>query len=148
MNNAVFGKTMENIRKRINFRLVCNEKKVKKLVAKSTFLDRTIYGENIVGMHFEKTKLVFNKAIYVGMSILDISKTRMYNFHYSIMKPLFNNNIQICYMDTDSFIYVINSIDIYKDLQNIAIELDTSNYPKEHVMYPELNKGVIGKFKD
>ena len=148
MVNAVFGKTMENIRNHMDFKLVCSEKKYEKLIAKCTFLDRTIYNEHVIGMHFQKTKIVLNKAVYVGMCILDLSKLHMYNFHYSIMKPLFGNNIDLCYMDTDSFIYLLKCKSKYDYLKQVSIHLDTSNYCHNHEMFSLENKGVLGKFKD
>ena len=79
MNNAVFGKSMENIRNRVDIKLCSNEQKIEKLIAKPNFESRTIFTENLVAMHLQKTKIVFNKPIYLGMSILDISKNIMYS---------------------------------------------------------------------
>ena len=87
MNNSVFGKTMENIRNRQDIRLVTREEQVKKLIAKPNFKRRTIFSENLVAVHMGKTNIKFNKPIYVGMSILDISKSLMYDFHYNYIKP-------------------------------------------------------------
>lgn len=148
MNNAVFGKTMENIRKRIDFRLVSNAKTLEKLISKTNFVDRTIYDENLVGVHLAKTKLVFDKAMYVGMAILDMSKTLMYKFHYSIMKPFYHDRIKLCYMDTDSFIYSIETQHLYEDLKNMTKYLDTSVYPTDHPLFSLANKGTLGMMKD
>ena len=148
MVNAVFGKTMENVRKRMQFELVSNKNRLNKLIKKSTFVDRIIYGENIVGMHFQKTKIVLDRAMYVGMCILDISKLHMYNFHYNVIKPLFHTNIELCYMDTDSFIYLIKCKDVQNYLQQIAVHLDTSNYCTKNKLHSLSNQGVLGKFKD
>ncbi|XP_023243066.1 uncharacterized protein LOC111641174 [Centruroides sculpturatus] len=92
MNNSVFGKTMENIRNRVDIRLSCDPQKVKKLIAKPNFKHRTIYTENLCAIHMYKKKIVFNKPIYVGMSILDLSKHLMYDFHYNVMKPKYRDN--------------------------------------------------------
>ena len=81
MNNSVFGKTMENIRNRVDVRLVNERKKAEKLAAKPSFKHLTIFDENLVAIHMKRTKLVFNKPVYCGMAILDISKTLMYDFH-------------------------------------------------------------------
>ena len=83
MNNSVFGKTMENIRKRVDIRLVTDEKGFLKLVKKPNYQKRTIFCENLAAVHMKKVRLFFNKPVYVGMSILDISKTLMYDFHYN-----------------------------------------------------------------
>ncbi|GFX21321.1 uncharacterized protein TNCV_2252681 [Trichonephila clavipes] len=87
MNNSVFGKTMENIRKRLDIRLCCDTKKVEKLIAKPNFRGRNIFSENLAAIHMNKTKVKFDKPIYVGMSILDLSKHLMYDFHYNVMIP-------------------------------------------------------------
>ncbi|KAJ4450849.1 hypothetical protein ANN_02280 [Periplaneta americana] len=148
MNNAVFGKTMENVRKRPHFRLVSNDEKLKKLISKPYFLDRVIYAENLVGIHLARTQILFDKALYVGMCILELSKVHMYNFHHNIMKEQFGDNLKLCYMDTDSFIYLIETDDLYHDLQNVRDHLDTSVYSSNHILFSTHNKGVLGKFKD
>ena len=83
MNNSVFGKTMENIRNRVDIKLVNNEKRAEKLSAKPNFNYCNIFSENLVAIHMKKTKLVFNKPVYLGICILDSSKTLMYDFHYN-----------------------------------------------------------------
>ncbi|XP_069673398.1 uncharacterized protein [Periplaneta americana] len=148
MNNAVFGKTMENVRKRTHFRLVSNDEKLKKLISKPYFLDRVIYAENLVGIHLRQTQILFDKALYVGMCILELSKVHMYNFHHRIMKEQFGDKFKLCYMDTDSFIYLAQTDDLYHDLQNVRDHLDTSVYSPNHILYSLQNKGVLGKFKD
>ncbi|KAJ4437396.1 hypothetical protein ANN_17540 [Periplaneta americana] len=147
MNNAVFGKTMENVRKRPHFRLVSNDEKLKKLISKPYFLDRVIYAENLVGIHLARTQILFDKALYVGMCILELSKVHIYNFHHNIMKEQFGDNLKLCYMDTDSFIYLIERDDLYHDLQNVRDHLDTSVYSPNHILFSTHNKGVLGKFK-
>jgi hypothetical protein len=150
MNNSVFGKTVENIRNRVDIRLCSNEKKVEKLIAKPNFESRTIFTENLVAVHMKKTKIVFNKPIYIGMSILDISKNCMYDFYYNVMKNKYNNNIKLLYMDTDSLIMEIKTDDFYSDVKNGLInEFDISDYSKENIYgIPLVNKKVLGKFKD
>jgi hypothetical protein len=138
---------MENIRNRINIELVCDWKRAKKLIAKPNFHSSIIYTENLVSIHMLKTCLEFNKPIYVGMSILDLSKTLMYQFHYDIMVPKFQD-LQLMYMDTDSFVYQIHTEDLFADLLQMAHHMDTSDYPKDHPNYSITNKKVLGKFKD
>ena len=148
-NNAMFGKTMENIRKRMDLRLVTDSQKLEKLIAKPTFLDRTIYGTNLAAVHMAKRKLLFNKPIFIGMSVLDISKTLMYSYQYDVLLPYYGEgNLQLMYMDTDSFIHLVRTEDIYKDKLNFMAHLDTSYYPKNHPCYSSKNKQVLGKFKD
>jgi len=81
MNNSVFGKTMENLRKRTNIESVTNETRLLKLTAKPTYVSSKILNENLVGFHTKKERLLLDKPSYVGMSILDLSKTLMYDFH-------------------------------------------------------------------
>lgn len=94
------GKTMENVRNRMKMELVSDQKKYKKLVNKTTFKNVTLYNENLAAVHLNTDVLEFNKPIYVGFSILEISKTLMYNFHYSTMKKFYGDDIKLLYMDT------------------------------------------------
>ncbi|GBN36509.1 hypothetical protein AVEN_10571-1 [Araneus ventricosus] len=146
MNNSVFGKTMENIRKRLDIRLCCNSQKAEKLIAKPNFKGRTIFDESLVAIHMNKTKVLFNKPIYVGMSILDLSKHLMYDFHYNMMKPKCGEQIKLLYMDTDSFIYDIKTKDFYDDMKGMIDYLDTSDY-QENNRYgiPRVNKKGFGE---
>jgi len=91
MNNSVFGKTMENIENRVDVRLVTNEADGIKLAAKPNYDSRTIFDENLIAIHMKRTKLFYNKPIYLGMCILDISKTLMYDFHYDYIKTKYGD---------------------------------------------------------
>ncbi|XP_020912011.1 uncharacterized protein LOC110249773 [Exaiptasia diaphana] len=151
MNNSVFGKTMENIRNRVDIRLVTNETQAKKLISKPNYQHRTIFCENLAAIHMKKTKLVFDKPVYLGMSILDLSKTLMYGFHYNYIKPKYGEKAKLLFTDTDSLAYEIETEDFYKDIsKDIQAKFDTSNFPKDHPSGIEVgvNKKVIGKFKD
>ena len=116
MNNSVFGKTMENIRNRVDVKLVNTEEKLKKLIAKPNFRSRKIFSENLVSVHMKKTSLTMNKPVYLGMCILDLSKTLMYDFHYNYIKPKYGNKAKLLFTDTDSFMYEIETEDFYKDI--------------------------------
>ena len=132
MNNSVFGKTMENVRKRVDVRLVTNKKDAKKLISQPNYKHRTIFCENLVAIHMKKTKLVFNKPVYLGMCILDLSKTIMYNFHYNYIKPKYGEMAKLLFTDTDSLVYEIETDDFYKDISpDVRDMFDTSNYPKK-----------------
>ena len=146
MNNSVFGKTMENLRNRVDVKLVSTKKMAMKLIAKSNYKSHTIFSEDLVAIHMEKTSQVFNKPIYLGMTILDLSKTLMYNFHYE-----YNHNATLLMTDTDSLCYEIKTNDFYKDISgDVYKEFDTSNYPKVHPsgIPTGVNKKVIGLMKD
>ncbi|KAK3698312.1 hypothetical protein QZH41_006011 [Actinostola sp. cb2023] len=151
MNNSVFGKTMENIRNHVDIRLVTNEKDARKLISKPNYQHRTIFCENLTAIQMKKTKLVFNKPVYLGMSILDLSKTLMYDFHYNYIKSKYGERAKLLFTDTDSLMYEIETEDFYKDISpDVRSLFDTSNYPKDHPSCIEtgVNKKIIGMFKD
>ena len=151
MNNSVFGKTMENVRNRVDIRLVNREEKALKLFSKTNFDKRTIFSENLIAIHMLKKKVMLNKPIYLGMSILDLSKTLMYDFHYNYIKAKYNENANLLFTDTDSLMYEIKTEDFYKDISpDVEKMFDTSNYPKEHKsgINTGKNKKVIGLMKD
>ena len=114
MNNAVFGKTMQNIRKHRDIKLVTTDKKRSKLVSELIYHTINLISEDLSIIEMKKTKAKMNKPIYLGLSILEISKILMYEFWYDYMKPKYNNNVKLCYMDTDSFIMDIKTDDFYK----------------------------------
>ncbi|XP_025407099.1 uncharacterized protein LOC112681055 [Sipha flava] len=103
--NSVFGKCMENVRKRMSIKLVSSKEKAHKLMRKPFFKDRTIYSKDLMAVYMHKETFKFDKPIYVGFAILDISKTIIYNFHYNVMKKKYENKLNIIYTDTDSLGY-------------------------------------------
>ena len=117
MNNAVFGKTMENVRKHRDIKLVTTDKRRNQLVTESNFHKTKWFSENLLAIEMKKTKVKMNKPIYLGLSILEISKTLMYEFWSDYMKLKYGDNVKLCYMDTDSFIMHIKTEDFYKVLQ-------------------------------
>jgi len=118
MNNSVFGKTMENIDNRVYIRLVCDEEKAMKHIAKPNCERLTIFDENLVAIHMKKTKVYYNTPIYLGMSILDLSKNLMYDFHYNYIKSKYGDKAKLLFSDTDSLMYKIESEDFYADNGN------------------------------
>ena len=129
VNNSVFGKTMENIRKHREIKLVTTDKKRSKLVSEPNYHTINLISKDLSIIEMKKTKVKMNKLIYSGLSILEISKTLMYKFWYDYMKPKYNDNVKLCYMDTDSFIMNIKTNDFYKDISNdVENRFDTSNY--------------------
>ena len=113
VNNSVFGKTMENLRKRINVKLFNNSKDYVRCVSKPNFISQKIFSKNIVAIHQIKPVLILNKPIYVGFSILDLSKLLMYKFHYEYIQYKFN--ARLLFTDTGSLVYEIKKVDVYED---------------------------------
>ena len=148
MNNSVFGKTMENLCKRVDVRLVTNEKKLDKLTSKPTFVSSKIFNENLMAVHKVKETLTLNRPAYVGMCILDLSKMLMYNFHYNYIKKKYNNRARLLFTDTDSLTYEIEDEDVYKDFWNDKDMFGNSDYPESSPYYCNVNKKIIEKFKD
>ena len=117
MNNSVFGKTMENIRKHRNIKLVTTGEKYLCRVMKPNFKSGVLFGENLMGCEMGKIKAVMNKPVYLGQAILDLSKFAMYEFHYNYMVPKYGlEKLKLCYMDTDSLVYGIKTEDFYEDI--------------------------------
>jgi len=110
MNNSVFGKTMENIRNRVNVHLVNSQKSLKHYSAKPNFHHLATFDENLVAVNMKKTELVFDKLVYLGMSILDISKALMYDFHYNYVKKKYGSKAKLLMSDTDSLMYNNNNV--------------------------------------
>ena len=148
MNNSVFGKTMENLCKQADVRLVTNEKKLDKLTSKPTYVSSKIFNKNLMAVHKVKETLTLNRPAYVGMCILDLSKMLMYDFHYSYIKKKYNNRARLLFTDTDSLTYKIEAEDVYKDFWNDKDMFDNSDYPESSPYYLNVNKRIIGKFKD
>ena len=149
MNNSVFGKTMENIRKYRDIKLVATDKKRKKLVSEPNYHTINYISEDLSIIEMNKTKVKMNKLIYLGLTILEISKILMYEFWYDYMKPKCNDNVKLCYMDTDSFIMNIKTEDFYKDISNgVEKRFDTSNYEADRPLPTGKNEKVIGLMKD
>ena len=148
MNNAVFGKTMENITKHKDIKLLTNEKAFLRTVMKPNFKSGVLFGENVMGCEMDKIKFVMDKP---GQAILDLSKIVMYEFHYDYMKPVYGGNLKLCYMDTDSLVYHIKTEDFYEDIaKDVETRFDTNRYSKKDArpLPIGLNKKVIGLMKD
>ena len=149
MNNAVFGKTMENIRKHRDIKLVATDKKRNRLVSEPNYHTMNYISEDLSIIEINKTRVKLDKPIYLGLSILDISKILMYEFWYDYMKPKYGNDVKLCYMDTDSLIMNIKTEEFYKDIANdVEKRFDTSNYEVNRPLPTGKNKKVIGLMKD
>ena len=148
-NNSVFEKTMENVRKHRDIKLVTTDKKRRKLVSEPNYHTMNYISENLSILEMKRTKVKMNKLIYLGLSILEISKLLMYEFWYDYMKPKYGDSVKLCYMDTDSFIMNIKTEDFHKDIANdVEKRFDTSNYEVDRSLPTGKNKKVIGLMKD
>lgn len=146
MNNSVYGKTMENVRNRIDFRLINSEEQALRVKNMKRF---TPFDESLVGVHVQKTKVILNKPIYLGQNILDDSKVLMADFHYNFMyKNIGYKNADLLFTDTDSLCYHIKNFDVFELMKNNKSYFDLSNYDKNHELYDKTNNKVIGKFKN
>ncbi|KAL9979619.1 hypothetical protein ACROYT_G017302 [Oculina patagonica] len=142
MNNSVFGKTMENLRKRVDVRLVTDTKKLLKLTSKPTYVSSKIFNEDLVAVHKIKETLTLNRPAYVGMCILDLSKTLMYDFHYNYIKKKYGKRAKLLFTDTDSLTYEIQAEDVYQDFWNDRDKFDNSDYPVSSPFYDNTNKKI------
>ena len=131
MNNSVFGKTMENVRKHRDIKLVTTEKRRIKLVSEPNYHTTKQFAENFIAIEMKRAKVKMNKLLYYGTSILDITKTLMYEFWYGCLKPKYNDKANLCYVDTDCFVVNIFTEDFFEDINNdVERWFDTSNYDK------------------
>ena len=150
MNNSVFGKTMENLRNRVEVELVRGHEveKIRKLISNPLFNTWRELGEGLFGIHLHKDHILFNRPIYVGMCVLDLSKLLLYEYYYGHIKPKYGANCSLLYTNTDSLLMHIKCNDFYKDMKENLDLYDTSNYLADHPCYSSKNKKIPGKLKD
>lgn len=150
MNNSEFGKTMEDVKKYSDFRLEFDEKKVQKLTDNPRYKRGKIINNDLVQIEMRQTNIKFNKPIHIGFAVLELSKLHMYWFHYDVLKNKYGDKMKLIYIDTDGIKYLIEAENIFEDLKEdkeFATHVDFSNFPRQHYLFDEDNKGVIGKFK-
>ena len=150
MNNSVFGKMMENLRKCVDVKLVraSKEDKLRRLIASPAFAWANIFDNDLAAIQVHKSRLVLNPPVYVGISILDISKHLMYNFYYNQLKVEYGKRCQLIYTDTDSLLLEIQTEDVYQDMAKHADLYDNSDLPKDHPLHSMGNKKALEKMKD
>ena len=157
-NNAIFGKTVENLKKRRVVKLVTDAQAFENLSSKPTFRNYQIIHKNLAGMHMTKPIIVLDRPIYVGFSILDLAKLKMYDFHFRYMANKYGGGstdgghagegrARLIFTDTDSFIYWIQTEDLYADIAGDDV-YDFSNYPKQHPLYSTKHQKEPGWMKD
>ena len=124
------------------------EDKLRRLLASPSFARANIFVDDLAAVEVHKSRLVLNRPVYVGMSILDLSKTLMYDFYYGQLKVQYGDRCQLLYTDTDSLLLEIQTEDVYRDMFAHAGLYDTSDYPREHPLHSVENKKVLGKMTD
>ena len=131
MNNSVFGKTMENVRNRRDIKLVTSNKRRKRLVSEPNYHSQKRNSDHLMAIEMKKGRVKMTTPLYLGMSILGISKTLMYKFWYDYINPKYGDRAKLCYTDTDSFIIYIKTKDFFEDISNdVERWFDASNYHK------------------
>ena len=148
MNNAIYGKTMKNLRNNIDVRVVNKEKDYLKCTSKSSYMSHNIFDNKLIAICKDNVALMFNKPAYIGMFILELSKIIMYEFYYDCIKNKCNNKSKLLFTDTDSFMYESKTEDVYEDFSSDIEMFDFSNYLTKSKYYDVSNKLVIGKMKD
>jgi len=145
--NSFYGKTVENVRKRMNAKLVTDPEKMVRAADKATFKLCEIINSDLVLVESERTKITLNKPVAIGFTIFEFAKLVMYEFYYDCLLPKFGNKLHLCFTDTDSFIFHIETPDLYADMEDISGWFDTSNFHENHFLYSATNKHVFGKFR-
>ena len=151
-NNSIYGKTMENQRKHKNIRLITQwsgRYGAEAYISRPNFKNYTIFDEEFAAVEVLRTSVTIEKPIYIGLCVLDICKTLLYRYHYEVIKPKFGDNAKPMYMDTDSIVYEISNVDVYKFMKDNLEEFDTSDYPVDNQYdIPRVNQKVPGLMKD
>ena len=145
--NAFYGKMVENVRNRVNIKLLADPKKLVRAVGKATFKRSEIINSDLVLVESARLKIVLNKPIAIGFTILEFAKLVMYEFYYNCLLPKFEDKLHLCFTDTDSFICHIETDDLHADMQSISNWFDTSNFDRDHALFSETNRRRLGKFK-
>ena len=151
LNNSFYGETMENVREHRDIILVNNENRRSKIASEPNHNGTKYISEDFLVMELKKRDIYINKPLYLVQAILDHSKILMFEFWYDYLQPKYNDKIELCYMDTDSFIMYVETDDFYSDISNDVNKwFDTSNDSKDinRPLEKDINKKVIGKFKD
>ena len=149
MNNAVFGKTMENVRKHRDIKLVTTDRKKNCLVSEPNYNTTKCFSENLLVIQMKKMKVEMKKPVYLGLSVLEISKTLMYEFWYDYIKPKYQQNAKVCYIETNNFIIHIKTEDVYENIaDDVEKRFNTSNYEVNRPLPTGKNKKVIGLMKE
>ena len=149
MNNAVFGKTMDNVRNHRDIKPAMTQKRRNNLVSEPNYHTTMFFTENLLAIELKKPEILMNKPVYLGLSILELSEILMYEFWYDYVKPKCGEKPNLCYTDTDSFTVYIETDDIYKDIaEDVETRFYTSNYELDGLLPKGKDKKVIGLMKN
>ena len=148
MVNAVYGKFLENLKNRTELRLETNTENIRKKVNSPQFQTFKIFNDDMIGLASRQKYTMLNRPTIIGLSILDYSKFRMFDFHYNYIKKKYNDNATLLYTDTDSLVYEIKTTDLYKDMKDNQSYFDFSEFPKTNPYYSDLNSMIQGIFKE
>jgi len=148
LNNSMYGKTMENLRRRTDVQIVSRVVQAERLLSKYNCRAWRQINEHFSMVQLDKREIFWNKPTIVGFCVLELSKLHMYHFHYEVMKPKYQSNLKLLFTDTNSMCYEITTENVYRDMQSMKQHFDTSDYPTNHALYSNVNSKVIGKFKD
>ena len=150
LNNSIFGKTLEQVENHIDVKICGTEKQLMKNISKPNYKSFNIFPNNIAAVHMNKTEIYYNKPIAIGFAVLELSKVKIADFHYNVIKKKYGDKAQLLFTDTDSLTYHIETENIDNDMKNESLNkhFDFSNYDKKHPLYNEKNKNIIGFFKD
>ena len=151
-NNAVFGKMCEDLRKRIDIRIVTRQPEAERCCALPNFDSFKILNSDATMVKMRRSCIRWLKPTYVGFTVLELSKLHMYKFHYEHMVPLYTRNdkcqAKLLFTDTDSLCYEVTTPDIYLDMRLTSFHYDTSNYDSTSLNFSDINSKVVGKMKD
>ena len=148
LNNSIYGKTVENLMKRRKVILSTDRGTTKRWCEQPNLKAVRIYSEDLVAIELQPTEVKVNKPTYAGFTVLELSKWIMYDFHYSVMKPRYGQNLELLFTDTDSLVYEVKTDNLYGDMHAMREHFDFSDYDRASPYYDATNKKVIGKFKD
>lgn len=160
LNNSIFGKTLENKRNQMDVKLakfwtdtenITNKKfGAQRLISQPNFHKLTIFSENCAAIQLKLSKIILDRPLYIGFTVLELSKMHLYNFHYSVMKSIYGKKASLCYTDTDSLLYhITDTDDVYRDIKRNIQYFDTSNFSiNNQYNLPIVNKKCPGLFKD
>jgi hypothetical protein len=149
-NNFIFGKTCYNVFREKKHTLVDDDKKFQRLAARPTFNSAHVINSQTTMVEMKPAVILCNKPVYIGCTVLELSKALMYRFYYDFLLPkYYRTGLRMLYADTDSFYVQISNIkNIYSDMQRNSTMFDTSAYPPHHFLYSDLHKREIGLMKD